>query len=123
VTSAKLLKEMLVPLLRLKRRNKSTNGETGWIMPIRDGFDAIFSSDPTEKESAPHIAKECDQYSANDENDPLLPGHSISSPRKSETMSAAGKDRIPLHASSMPTKPSIEFDDVSVVQRRDTEEI
>ena len=46
-------------------------------MPIRDGFDAIFSGNQTEKESASHIAQECDQHSANDEIDPPLPAHSI----------------------------------------------
>src|SRR5271165_1100123 len=106
--------------------HKETNaqdGEAGWIMPICDGFDAIFSGDPTEKESPSHIAQECDQYSANDEDDPPLPGHSIKLAEENRNHERCRKGSNATACFIDAYEASIEFDDVSVVQRCDIEEV
>jgi hypothetical protein len=56
-----------------RKETNAQNGKPGWIMPLGDGFGAIFSGNATEKESAPHIAKECDQHSGKHQEDPPLP--------------------------------------------------
>ena len=106
--------------------HKETNaqdGETGWIMPIRDGFDAIFGGDPTEKESPSHIAQECDQYSANDEDDPPLPGHSIKLAQEKRNHQRRRKGSNAAACFIDAYQPGTEYDNVSVVQRRYIEEV
>jgi hypothetical protein len=41
-------------------------------MPLWDRVDAIFCSDPREKESPPYITKECDHHPGKQKEDPSL---------------------------------------------------
>jgi hypothetical protein len=90
---------------------------------LGDGFDAVFCSDPTEKESTPDIAKECDHHSGKQEDDLPLPGRSIKFAEKkgNHDRRLKGSDAA---ARFIDTQQSgFDLNHVSVLQRRNIREL
>ena len=105
------------------KETNAQNDKPGWIMPLGDGFDAIFGRDPTEKEGTPHIAKECDHHSGKQEDDSPLPTRSIKFAEKkgNHDRRLKGSDAAARFIDAQ--QPSIDLNDVSVLQRRNIREL
>ena len=105
------------------KETNAQNDKPGWIMPLGDGFDAIFCGNPTEKESAPDIAKECDHHSGKQEEDPPLPVGSIkfAEKKRNHERRLKGSDAAARFIDAQ--QSGFDLDEVSVLQRRNIREL
>src|SRR6266481_1170993 len=106
--------------------HKETNEQkdkSRWVMPLRDRVDAIFCSDPREKESPPYITKGCDRHPGEQKEDPSRPGCSIKLAEKKGNHDGRleGSDAAACFVNAQ--QPGFDLDDVSMLKRRNIREL
>jgi hypothetical protein len=97
------------------KETNAQNDKPGWIMPLGDGFCAAFSGNATEKESASHIAQECDQHSGKHKKDPPLPVGTIKFAKKKRDHECRLKGPDATACFIDAQQSGFDFDEVSVL--------